>query len=117
MAVGTATTKRRRRHDRKKMNHNGAPNGPAGPDAVELQHRLRRAAHDIRSLLGPIVGFAELIAMSDDIEQCRLHAAKISEASLRLEELADSLADRVLDRRSDDPGGHLSSADSDSGSS
>lgn len=66
-------------------------------DLREIRHRLRVTAHDVRSLLGPIVGFAELITTADDVEQCRAYAGRITEASNRLEELADGLIERILD--------------------
>lgn len=73
------------------------PSNPPAMDVDKIRHRLHLVAHDVRSLLGPITGFAELIATSDDIEQCRAHAARIGAASARLEGLADGLVDLVLD--------------------
>lgn len=66
-------------------------------DADGVRHRLHLVAHDIRSMLGPVIGFAELIAASDDLEECRSHANRIMQASARLEGLADGLLDRVLE--------------------
>ncbi|MDH3296077.1 MAG: hypothetical protein OER95_17300 [Acidimicrobiia bacterium] len=66
-------------------------------DVDGVRHRLHVLAHDMRSMLGPIIGYAELIASSDDIEQCRSHATRIMQASARLEGLADGLPERVLD--------------------
>lgn len=66
-------------------------------DIDALRHRLRAAAHDVRSLLGPIAGFAELIATADDVEQCRAYAGRITQASVRLQALADGLIERILE--------------------
>lgn len=73
------------------------PSNARAVDADGVRHRLHLVAHDIRSMLGPIIGFAELIAASDDIEQCRSHATRIMQASARLEGLADGLLEQVLE--------------------
>jgi len=66
-------------------------------DADAVRHQLRLVAHDMRSMLGPIMGFAELITAADDVEQCQSHAARITLAAARLESLADDLIGRVFE--------------------
>lgn len=78
------------------MNAHEPSNARTAEDLDEIRQRLRLATHDLRSMLGPIVGFAELITDADDIDQCRAHAARITRASGRLERLADELMDRIL---------------------
>jgi len=48
-------------------------------------------AHEIRNPLAGIKGFAQLVESADDLEQARLHAAKIVTQSLRMEALVDDL--------------------------
>lgn len=62
-----------------------------------LQHRLRMATHDLRSSLGPIVGYADLIRISDDLDEARSHADRIAAAAAEIEALADRLSDSVLE--------------------
>lgn len=85
------------------MTENTPAHAPTLDDVDRVRHRLRAVSHDVRSMLGPIIGFAELIAVSDDVEQCRSHADRIMQASSRLEKLADGLVERVLD--GDQPAG------------
>ncbi len=92
------TDHHRRPNDRMTINEQAAPAEQPLPDEAELRHRLHDVAHDVRSMLGPIVGFADLITTSSDIEQCRAHAERIGKAALRLEQLADDLVDRVLEK-------------------
>ncbi len=66
-------------------------------DSDQLRHSLRKVAHDLRSSLGPLVGYAELIVLvGDDRERVESYAAKIEEAALRLQALADTLTERVM---------------------
>ena len=55
-------------------------------------------AHELRTPLAVIAGYAELLAARDD-DQTRLEAAaRISEAAARLGALVDELAERVAGR-------------------
>lgn len=60
-------------------------------DGRELSHQLRTAAHDLRSLLGPVIGYSDLILQCSDLEQAKRHADRIALAASRIEDFADRL--------------------------
>lgn len=81
----------------------GESHGGTSPDVLaeadaELDQRLSGLAHDIRSLLGPILGYADLIRATSSVEQARSHATKILRAGDRVEVLADEVRSTVHDR-------------------
>lgn len=65
-------------------------------DRDTVRHRLRLAGHDLRSSLGPVVGYADLIKISNDISQAQLHADKITQAAGKIESVANNLTESVL---------------------
>ena len=69
-------------------------------------------AHELRTPLAVIAGYAELLAARDDDQTRRQAAAGISEAAARLGALVDELAERVAGR----DGGAESQQDEPSGS-
>jgi len=76
----------------------GPFSGKAGDDVDRdtIRHRLRMAGHDLRSSLGPVVGYADLIKISNDISQAQLHADKITQAAGRIESVANNLTESIL---------------------
>lgn len=81
----------------------GESHGGTSPDVLaeadaELDQRLSGLAHDLRSLLGPILGYADLIRATSSVEQARSHATKILRAGDRVEVLADEVRSTVHDR-------------------
>lgn len=65
-------------------------------DDDAVRHGLRMAGHDLRSNLGPIVGYADLIKISNDISQAQLYADKIAQAAGKIETVANELTESVL---------------------
>lgn len=62
------------------------------------------AAHDIRDALVPIIGYAELIRATQDMERAHSMADRILQAADRLQSLADSLAERMATGLNMEPG-------------
>ena len=65
-------------------------------DADALRQRLRLLAHDLRSIVGPIAGYTDLIQNIGDLESAKHYADRIANASARIEAVTDSLVDDVL---------------------
>ena len=61
-----------------------------------VRHRLRISSHDLRSFLGPVIGYSDLIRLSDDNDKTHDYVDKIIEAADQIESFANNLPDNVL---------------------
>ena len=65
-------------------------------DQQELQKRVRKVAHDVRTPITSIAGFADLIAEDRSVSAgTREMAATIAEETRRLSEMLESFFDEI----------------------